>query len=117
MDRSHICACGTSQSFAWPGVPSFFLSAKENRIWEVPQTLPFVQGRQHYGEVVFISLPQSQLTVQVSTAVFTVMRADKERGTRIVPGYKVAQEKSDTDRKIDTVEMSALDLLEKQLQK
>ncbi len=81
------------------------------------QTLPFVEGRQHYGEVVLLSLPHSQLTVQISTAVFTVMRADKEKGARIVPDYKVAQKRSDTDKKIDTVEVFALDLLEKQLQK
>ncbi len=81
------------------------------------QTLPFVQGRQHYGEPIFISLPQSQLTVQISTAVFTILRADKEKSTRIGPDYEVAQKQSDTDNKIDTVEMFALDLLEKRLQK
>ncbi len=81
------------------------------------QTLPFVQGRQHYGEPVFISLPRSQLTVQISTAIFTVMRSDKERSTRIIPDCNVVQKKSDTDNEIDTVEEFALDLLEKQLQR
>jgi len=81
------------------------------------ETQSFVQGRQHYGDVVFLSLPHSQLTVQISTSIFTVMRADKEKGARIVPDYKVAQKSSDTDKKMDTVEMFALDMLEKQLQK
>jgi hypothetical protein len=80
-------------------------------------TLPFVRGKQHYGEPIFVSLPQSQLTVQISTAVFTIMRGDEETSTRIVPDYAAAQKQSDTDKKIDTVEMFALDLLEKQLAK
>jgi hypothetical protein len=81
------------------------------------ETLPFVRGKEHYGDVVFVSLPHSQLTAQISTAVFTIMRADKETSARIVPDYKVVQRSSDTDKKIDTVETFALDLLEKQLQR
>jgi hypothetical protein len=81
------------------------------------ETLPFVRGKEHYGDVVFVSLPHSQLTVQISTAVFTIMRADEEKSARIVPDCKVVQPSSDTDKKIDTVEAFALDLLEKQLQK
>ena len=45
------------------------------------------------------------------------MRTDKDTGARIVPDCKVTQKKSDTARKIDTVEAFALDLLEKQLGK
>lgn len=81
------------------------------------ETLPFVRGKEHYGDVVFVSLPHSQLTVQISTAVFTVMRADKEKSTRIVPDHRVVQSRSDTDNKIDTVETFALHMLERQLQK
>ena len=81
------------------------------------ETLPFCQGRQHYGDVVVISLPHSQLTIQISTAIFTVMRADKKGGTRIVPDHKVAQKRRDTNNKIDTVEMFALNMLEKRSQK
>ena len=77
------------------------------------QTLPFVQGSQHYGDVMVVSLPHSQLTVQISTAVFTVVRADNEGGTRIAPDYKVVQKRSDTNSKIDTVEMFALDMFDK----
>jgi hypothetical protein len=79
------------------------------------ETLPFVRGRQHCGDVVFVSLPHSQITVQISTAVFTVMRADKQKSARIVPDHKVVQSNSDTDHKVDTVQTFALDMLEAQL--
>ena len=80
------------------------------------ETWAFCRERQHCGDVVIISLPHSQLTVQVSTAVFTVTRADGEESARIVPDCKVVQKRSDADSKIDTVEAFALDMLEKQLQ-
>ncbi len=81
------------------------------------ETLPFCEGRQHYGDVVVISLPHSQLTIQISTAIFTAMLADKKGSTRIVPDYKVAQKRRDTNNRIDTVEMFALNMLEKRSQK
>ncbi len=80
------------------------------------ETLLFCQGRQHYGDVVFISLPHSQLTIQISTAIFTAMLADKKGRTGIVPDSKVAQKRRDTNNKIDTVETFALNMLEKRSQ-
>ncbi|MBL7185886.1 MAG: hypothetical protein ISS70_06150 [Phycisphaerae bacterium] len=73
------------------------------------ETLRF--DRQHYGDVVFISLPHSQLTIQVSTAIFTTMRSDSKSGTGIIPDYKVAQKKSDTKKKVDTVDAYVLNLV------
>ncbi len=77
------------------------------------ETLPFVRSNQHYGDVVLVSLPHSQLMVQISTAVFTVARADREESDRIVPDYKVAPKKSDSSDDVDTAEAFAFDLFEK----
>lgn len=76
------------------------------------ETLRF--DRQHYGDVVFISLPHSKLTFQVSTAIFTAMRSDSKSGTGIIPDYKVAQKKSDTKKKVDTVSAYVLNLVKNQ---
>jgi len=81
------------------------------------ETLPFALGRQHYGDVVFISLPHSQLTVQISTAILTITAAGDKGVTRVVPDYKVAQKKSDTEKNVDTVMSFALNMLKKRVQK
>lgn len=76
------------------------------------ETLRF--DKQHYGDVVFISLPHSQLTIQVSTAIFTSMQSDNRPGDGITPDYKVIQKKRDRKKGIDTVEAYVLNLVNKQ---
>lgn len=77
------------------------------------KTQVFCRDRQHYGDVIFFSLPNSQLIVQTSTAIFTVMAADDASATRIVPDFTVAPG-ADADNEGDAVELFALNLLEKQ---
>jgi hypothetical protein len=82
------------------------------------ETLAFY--RRHYGDVVFISLPHSKLAVNVSTAVFITYAAssvDKRKGGGIVPDYEVTQTRSDTENKIDTVEVFVLNMIEERQQK
>lgn len=78
------------------------------------ETLAFY--RRHYGDVVFISLPQSKLALQVSTALFTAHTASsvgKKKGSGIVPDHAVRQEGSDTDNAVDTVEAFVLSMIER----
>jgi hypothetical protein len=81
------------------------------------ETLIFCRARQHYGDVVFFSLPNSQLTVQTSTAIYTVTATDDNSATRIVPDYQVAPKPDVTGNEGDAVERFALSLLEEQLSK
>jgi len=66
--------------------------------------------REHYGQVVFIQLPNSKLNGQVSTAHFVTAGGAKDRGG-VKPDYQVTQKPEDTEKGVDTVLEFTLNLI------
>jgi len=66
--------------------------------------------RDHYGQVVFIQLPNSRLNGQVSTAHFVTAGGAKDRGG-VKPDYQVTQKPEDTEKGVDTVLEFTLNLI------
>jgi len=64
----------------------------------------------HYGQVVFIQLPNSRLNGQVSTAHFVTAGGAKDRGG-VKPDYQVRQKPEDTEKGVDTVLEFTLNLI------
>jgi hypothetical protein len=58
--------------------------------------------RDHYGQVVFIQLPNSGLNAQVSTAHFVTVGGMQDKGG-VKPDYEVRQKPEDTAKGVDTV--------------
>jgi len=66
--------------------------------------------KDHYGQVVFIQLPNSKLNGQVSTAHFITAGGAKDRGG-VKPDYQVTQKPEDTEKGVDTVLEFTLNLI------
>jgi hypothetical protein len=64
----------------------------------------------HYGQVVPIQLPNSQLDGQVSTAHFVTVGGMQDKGG-VKPDYKVLQKPEDTTKGVDTVLEFTLNLI------
>jgi hypothetical protein len=64
----------------------------------------------HYGQIVFIQLPNSGLNGQVSTAHFVTAGGSKDRGG-VKPDYQVTQKPEDTEKGVDTVLEFTLNLI------
>ena len=66
--------------------------------------------RDHYGQIVFIQLPNSKLNGQVSTAHFVTAGGTKDPGG-VKPDYEVRQKPEDTAEGVDTVLEFTLNLI------
>lgn len=66
--------------------------------------------RDHYGQVVFIQLPNSGLNGQVSTAHLVTVGGTEDPGG-VKPDYEVRQKPEDTAKGVDTVLEFTLDLI------